>query len=324
MAAKDKKEKTDEVQFNLRVPRELKERLEKIAPKNIRSLNGETIFRLHNSFSTSQENLQHGIKAIEELLLSMKPTPRRVIVQQRLEECLKQINATGFNMTPERLARDMGEQYAEPTVNIFCGIQEPSFTQLEKIATHLNINPNWLLYGENGIFNVKHIRLPHSAKSSAEWLLNQDSDSNGIIEIDVTDAAKKTPSNLYFIRNDSEFGELIIIKQYQNWYCTIFTTPYEIIDWTNESQGANLAGLLSTWKLLYQTNNDILIQSYIISQDSFATLAAGNEHPLSILKTYNPKPWWEDIWDIKDYKGKDYWSGWNSLCERINRMISSR
>lgn len=313
------KEKTKE--FNLRMPSELKEKIEEIASQNTRSINSEIVFRLYNSFSASQENLQNGLRVIEELLLSMRETPHRGIVQQRLKECLEQINAAGFSVTPERLARGIGEQYAEPIVNIFTGTQEPSFTQLDKIATYLNINPDWLLYGENSIFDVKYTRLPRTTKSSTEWLLNQD-----INPEEMVNPNQKPLSNIYFIRNDSELGELLIVKQYKNWNCIIFKTPYEISGQSinNDTQKANLAGLSSTWKLLYQTKDHISIQSYIISQESFTRLAAGDEHPLSILKSYSPKPWWEDIWDIKNYKGKDYWNDWDVMCERINRIISSK
>lgn len=312
-----------DVQFNLRVPSELKEKIELVARNNNRSTNAETISRLYNSFSLSQGKLQEGMQVFEELLLSKEPTARRKIVHERLCQCLKQINVAGFDIKPDRMAKAIGEEYAEPMERVFNGLQEPSFMQLEKIAKYLNINSDWLLFGEKSMFDVDYIRLSRSAKTSTAWLLNQDanpdeaSDELGYIK-------QKKLSSLYFIRNDGEFGELLIVKRYEDWYCTLFTTPYEISESIGASGEADLVGLFSAWKLLYQTDNDVSIQSYILNQENFNALASGAEHPLSILKKYRAKPWWEDIWDIKNYKAKEYWSGWSSLCERINRIVSSK
>lgn len=310
-----------DIQFNLRIPSELKEKIELVARDNNRSINAEITFRLYNSLSLSQGKLQEGMQVLEELLLYKEPTARRKIIHERLGLCLKQINAAGFDIKPDRIAKAIGEEYAEPMEKIFGGLQEPSFTQLEKIAQYLNIVSDWLLFGEKSMFDVKYIRLPRSTKTSAAWLLNQDTEldesNNSIDQIN-----NKKLLSLYFIRNDS--GDLVIVKRYEDWYCAVFTTPYSVSESIGATGEADLVGLFSVWKLLYQTSNNVSIQSYILNQESFNALTSGVEHPLSILKKYSAKPWWEDIWDIKNYKAKEYWSGWSSLCERINRIVSSK
>lgn len=299
-----------DIQFNLRVPSELKTKIEVSAHNNNRSINAEAVSRLYNSFSESQQNLSDSIKAFEEILRKNRPSSRRTEIASRLNITLEKINNAltySKKLSPARIAKNMGENYAEPTENFFKGIEEPSFSQLENIAKHLNINPEWLLFGEGTTFPVQYSRIPTPIQEGVNWLIDKDLNTN--------------LTNLYFLRKESEAGELVIVKQYGDLICSTFKTPYHISEDVGATGEANLFQLFSTWQLLYkyyiQTPNSS-IRSYLISQNQYSSIISGEVHPLTIINQLPNKPWWEDIWDSKMYKNSHYWDGWESLCKRIN------
>lgn len=139
-----------EVQFNLRVPHELKEKVKTSAFDNNRSINAEAILRLHDSFSVSKENLSQIIKELENICKQYETSPRREAIAKRLNQCLIQMNnGLSRKVKPARIARDLGEEYAEPMENFFEGKTEPSFKQLKILAAYFDVDPDWLLFGND-------------------------------------------------------------------------------------------------------------------------------------------------------------------------------
>lgn len=66
------------------------------------------------------------------------------------------------------------------------------------------------------------------------------------------------------------------------------------------------------------------MKSYLIDPINFKELVHGNIHPLNIINNTIDRPWWEDIWDEKQYKVANYWDGWLDLCNRIKQIIEIR
>ena len=301
-----------DIQFNLRVPSELKEKIEVSAQHNNRSINAEAVSRLYNSFSESQQNLSASIKAFEEMLRQNRPSSRRTKIAARLNISLEKVNEAltySKKLSPARIAKNMGNNYAEPMENFFMGLEEPSFSQLENIAEYLNINSDWLLFGEGSIFSISYSRVPTPEQDGVNWLTDKNLNNN--------------LTHLYFLRQDSEAGELIIIKQYGNWHCTVFKTPYHISEVIGATGESNLIRLFSTWKLLDKQSPPPSVRSFLISPKDYQTILSGETHPLTIINQLTDKPWWEDIWDHNVYEKMDYWDGWKSLCRRINNLRKS-
>lgn len=298
-----------DIQFNLRVPSELKERIEISAKDNNRSINAEAVSRLYNSFSESQQNLSDSIKAFEEILRKNRPSSRRKKIAFRLNECLNQINdalTSNKQLQPARIAKNLGENYAEPMENFFMGIEEPSFLQLENLAKYLNVNSDWLSFGEGEPFSVQYTRIPLPAQEGVNWLVDKGLNSN--------------ISNLHFLRKETKAGELMIIKQYGDWHCSTFRTPYHISEEIGATGERNLIDLFSTWELLYKQEAQFSIRSYLVNTEQYNSILSGQIHPLSIINKLNDRPWWEDIWDHKMHHKTNYWDGWKNLCERINNL----
>ena len=61
-----------------------------------------------------------------------------------------------------------------------------------------------------------------------------------------------------------------------------------------------------------------------MDSNDFIAISNGQTHPLSKINNRTYQPWWEDIWDVKFYKNKSYWDGWESLCERINGLRKNK
>lgn len=301
-----------EVQFNLRVPVDLKERIEESAKNNNRSINAEATSRLYESFLMPDKSLSVSIKALETVFLNNTSSPRKTEITHRLNEALKDINqvASTKQIQPARIAKEIGEDYAEPMERWFSGEQEPSFKQLEIIAEYLNVNPEWLQFGDQAKFIVNHIKIPTPAKAGVAWLLN--------------DNRENQPSHVYFLRKDAKEGTLCVVKRYSDWHCQTYITPYHISEEIGVSGEASLAHLFMTWKHLYKlyvNDSKLSVKSYLIDPINFKELVYGDVHPLKIINNAIDRPWWEDIWDEKQYKIANYWDGWLSLCERIDNVI---
>lgn len=118
-----------------------------------------------------------------------------------------------------------------------------------------------------------------------------------------------------------------MIKQYGEWQCKTYRTPYHVSEEIGNGGESSLAHLLVIWQLLYRIyvkTSDLLVQSFLVSPEEFTLLLEGNEHPLKLLQHHNASPWWEDIWDTSMFMKSNYWSGWEQLCTRMQRALEVR
>lgn len=303
-----------ETQFNLRVPIELKEQIEKSAKESNRSINAEAISRLNESYLLNQHATSENLKALESMLLRSSPTSRCSVVAERLNIVLNEINSLPIfpSLKPARVARGIGEEYAELVENWFAGKQEPSFKQLESIAAYLGINADWLLFGDGRKYQFGHHRVPESAVEGVKWLLGLDE----VIR----------PTHVYFIRQKSQCGELIIVKRYNDWRCTIHQTPYHVSEEVGSGGESSLSHLLVIWHLLYVIYVKVgpTIKSFILPPDEFNRLLGETNHPLLPLVHEHGQPWWEDIWDRNMDGRNNYWPGWAELCQRMQGVVASK
>lgn len=296
-----------EIQFNLRIPKELKEQVEISAKQNNRSINAEATSRLENSFVINHIDIHESIKLLEDFFVKHKASNRKNTIAQRLKQSINTINTISPTaITPAHIAKEIGENYAEPMENFIEGLEEPSFTQLEKIAMYLNVNPKWLQFGDQNIFAVIEKRLIGDIEENISWLLDKNLNSQ--------------LSSLYFVRNQSSTGELIIIKKYDQWRCNTFITPYRLSNRISALDKENLIRLFHIWKhLSLDVTNNIIIRSYILEPNDFDMLKTGVIHPLLKLNNITEYKWWQDIWSKHYSQEQNYWDGWDSLCEQIHQ-----
>ncbi|WP_288390325.1 Arc family DNA-binding protein [uncultured Acinetobacter sp.] len=303
-----------ETQFNLRVPLELKEQIDKSAKQSGRSINAEAVLRLNESYLFDQRTSSENLKALEAILMRSAPSSRCSVIAERLNIILDEINAMPIfpKLQPARIAKAIGEEYAENVENWFAGKQEPSFKQLENIAAYLGVNSDWLLFGDGKKYQFGEHRVPESAVEGVTWLLDLDK--------------AERPTHIYFIRQKSKRGELIIIKKYNDWRCTIHVTPYVVSEEVGSGGESSLAHLFVIWHLLYKiyVKTGPTIKSFILYPDDYKQLLGENNHPLYPLAHKYGEEWWEDIWDKNMIDTGNYWSGWIELCQRMHKVVEHK
>lgn len=303
----------DDVQISLRIPTELKEKIESYAKSNHRSFNAEAILQLTKTISSQDLAGADILVAIEKMLFQNSST-RKEVISQRLKILLAEINDTTnapLGIKPVHIAKSIGEDYATLMEDWFLGRQEPSFSQLEKIADYFGSNPNWLLFGDGTPFLIEHSRVPESMDEGIEWF--------------ITSAHKdRHITHVSFLREKSN-GGLMIIKRYGRWGCEVFTTPYYLHTSIGNGGFSSLASLFVLWQKFYKVyakTSGLIVNSYLVNSTDFTNIYNGNHHPLKTLKKMSSSCWWEDIWDKK--MPNSYWEGYLELRETVFEYINSR
>lgn len=284
------------------IPNAVWEALTALAKEHERSTEAEARFAIASWIT------QHN----QEKTMKITQNQRCIEVSNRLNEVLAQVNRVmyGRPFKPSLIAEKMGETKASDLEAWFSGESEPTFAQLEKVAEFLGCESEYLKHGQKQIFPVAYQRIPEIPAEAVKWLLDLRED--------------KKVQHLHLLRCADETGSLVIVKQYEKWVCKNYTTPYHVSEKIGGGGEAALAHLSVTLELLYKyyAKNEILVTSYLVESESFDRLCSGIQHPLNVLKVGGQQStWWEDFWDVDFFKSNQYWPGWQSLCERINRVV---
>ncbi|WP_019939532.1 hypothetical protein [Bordetella sp. FB-8] len=295
----------------------------KIAIRNIpsqifRAL--ETLADLHDR-STEAEARQALRAWVEPLLVQESRNTRRKEVAERLNRMLTQVNSgqRGTKLTPSHIAEAIKEERAEDVEDWFLGEKEPSFSQLSAIASFLGVDSDWLKHGDKTLYPPAYERLSENPFEAVDWLLSWNLVNNQ------NDEKLKT---LHLIRADNPTGGLYMVKESDKGHFRTFYTPIHVSEEIGAGGEASLAALFVTLELLYKRytamGSGIMVLGYQLRPDDIAQLTNGNTHPGSLLKEGSRSMWWEDIWDHEMAPKHDYWPGWKSLYERVERVISAR
>lgn len=307
----------------LRLPIDLHERLVKFAEKNGLSMNSAIIEilekTLNNDISLSKLTILESLKNIEDLLKSKEfEFDRTSEVAARLIDCLKMTNdLVSPELTPSNIAELLGEESASKFVDYFAGIKEPSFKELDKFSSFFGVNEGWLKHGNLPKFNIEYFRMSLNPEIAVIELLN------------LNDNSQSKPTDIYFIRNKSKSGELLIVRKYSKWSIDILITPMHISDVIGAGGYSMLKSFFVTLKILYELyisssiKNTVNIKSFIIENNKFNDIREGVIHPLTILKDQNNSTWWEDIWDASMYKKNEYWDGFGKIAKYIQDGVNT-
>jgi len=305
----------------LRLPIDLHERLIKFADKNGLSMNSAIIEilekTLDNDISVSKLTVLQSLKNIENLLESKEFVfDRNSQIAIRLIDCLKMTNeSANAKLTPSKIAEMLGETSASKFEEYFSGLKEPAFIELEKFSNFFGVRENWLKHGTLPKFNVESYRMSLNPEEAVQELLNLNND------------LKQKPVSIYFLRNNSKAGELLIIKKYNDWCFDILTTPFHISAEIGAGGRTMLKSFFVTLNILYKLYihstlpNAVNIRGFIIEDKDFNDLSEGLIHPLGILNKLNSSTWWEDIWDANMYKKNEYWDGFGYIANFIQNEI---
>lgn len=283
------------------IPTDIWEGLEILARQHDRSTEGEARYALRSW--------------VEPQIQRKERSARRIDVSARLRDLLDQVNNAlhGRQIKPSHIAQDIGEDYAEGVENWFSGEQEPSFKQLDAIAGYLGSDSAWLQHGDRQMFPVETTRISEDPTEALKWLLDL--------------AEPEKVSRLHLVRESNETGSLAIVKQYTDWRCKTYLTPYHVSEVIGAGGESSLAHLSVILELLYKhytkSETKTTVKSYLLSEEKYRALLEGQIHPLSLLRNSMDTPWWEDFWDVNQFRKQEYWPGWKTVCERIYRIVES-
>lgn len=284
-------------QLKLRLPSDLKQKIEEIAESEKRSMNAEIVARLENSF-----NFQSGLTHDSNLKKLANPyllVDRKSEISERLVQSIEWINTYKMNsLKYSHIAEHCGYEHGQVFLDWIKAEVEPTFKELRQVADFFGINSEWLVHGDGKLLNVDHF----------------DTDTTDLDQIFSSKKREKI-EKLLFIRDDSAEGNLLIIKKLNDWKIEQFTTSLHLSTVNGIGGSRNLQSFAEQCKAIYKSSNLSKTFSYLVSIEDFEKMLILEKHPLSILKTYQASPWWEAIWDKSDaLKLKDYlepkWKDW--------------
>lgn len=308
-----------DIQFNLRVPEELKNKIDEASKFNQRSINAEATSRLYDSFVMNDNIQVEAAKVVESFLRSRSPTERKKNVAERLNFLLNELKKIRCfsEFTIAELAFEIGESAADEAEAWFRAELEPTFGQLEKIAAHASADPSWLLFGKGRPFEIKHMRLKEYLEQDIRHLLSVNTSSNYL--------SKSKVRELKFIRELSEEGRLLIAKVYENEAVETFYTSYHVSEVNGVGGYNSLLYVCLMCKILLKTySNTAQVTSHLLEEVPFNLILEGKAHPLRVLQSLPHIPWADDLADKLPDRKLEYWNGFDNLRARILKSFQEK
>lgn len=295
-------------QYKLRLPADLKEKIEKSAQEKNRSMNADIVARLQDSFDVDIHSINNVLKAIEELVNKNIHSTRKLEVADRLNFLKNTFSQLNKDLSSSIIALKIEEEYVEHVDLWFKAKLEPSFSQLRRVAQLFNCDTNWLFHGLGKPFAVVEDIFPTDLTEAIEWL-NKSHQLYG------------EPLKIFLVCQQDNASDLYIVKFYEFNRFEIFLIKNISLDYQIDGQKfKNLQDFTNCLKQISK-NHELAslkkkIKSFVLKCEDFELLLSGQSHPLSVLTTYIP--WWEDIWDESFYHNNQYWNGWIEVCNKIH------
>ena len=297
-------EMSKNVQFNLRIPTELKTLIFESSQASGRSINAEAQYRLEQSFESRGGSYGEAIDELKGFFDAHLRSKRLTSISHKLSFLLSEAKATDSFDIPSisRVAEKLGYNSVGMIEDWFEGRKEPSFEELEMLARYFGCHANWLIHDEYKPFNTELFEFGSDIEVNANLLLKGCGES----EIE----------SLWFARNNTENGELVIIKHYDSWRGSILNTRVYLNDKLGVGGGSESRALLSLTLKYLCKHHSRRIKGAIISELDYNELIWAKENPIKIIDKYNHNQWIEDIWDKSMYskKGNSYWKEWYEMC----------
>lgn len=315
--------KKKDIQFNLRIPEDLKLKIDEAAKVNQRSINAETMSRLYDSFVMDNNIHLEAAKVIENFLQARTPTQRKKDVAERLNFLFNEVKKSQHfkHLTIAELAYKIGESSADSAESWFRAEMEPTFNQLEQIANFLSANSNWLLFGKERPFKVESFRFDENIDKDIRWLLTPNPEKEFL--------KNQSVKEVKFIRCLNAEGSLIVAKLYSNQYLECFHTPYHVSDITGVG-GYNsllyLCLLFKTLKKYHGSYHHPNIYSFLISEEVAKKIWSEEAHPLPLIDQLRQLPWMDDLADALPNGSLDesYWRGFDVLRSRLIKDFNEK
>ncbi|WP_061800035.1 FitA-like ribbon-helix-helix domain-containing protein [Serratia ficaria] len=245
----------------------------------------------------------------------------------RLNHLLPLVNEAAPNPGPgyqppmdaAALAERLGEANPLAVMNWFSGHDVPDFEQADQLATYLGCAPRWLKFGEGRPFTFgspRRLNGHGGAYEDARALLAPDAAGNPVYKISI-------------IRDDSEQGHILILREFRNsLQAEIFWTNLNLSEHVGNGGFHDLCDFFAMLEQLwiFYTNNDVFVKSYDVARGRLQYEFEENDcHPLLITKRCGRENiWWEDIWQEEmlehrhpERNGGYFWPGDSKIIERV-------
>lgn len=308
-----------DAQLKIRVPSDLKQKIEEVANQEKRSMNAEIVDRLEKSFhfvNPIQANSKN-LKFVHYQLID-----RKVEVAERLAYSLNLINSFKMNVVKySHIAKMCGYENAEIFLNWLQAKQEPSFNELEKIAAYLYFNEDWLVHGDEHPIPSSHWQIENNVDSNIKSLFSY---------IDPISKLESEVQEIIFVRDTSKEGSLLVIKVLKEWRVKVLTTNIHISTYNGVGGRNMLENFARLCSRLYKSTEYLIkTRSYLIENQLFEKIMRCEEHPLTLLKKEHSSIWWEAFWDATDTKNtrKDFvtvWYDWDQTSDIAINACSSK
>ncbi|VEW13963.1 Uncharacterised protein [Moraxella caviae] len=306
-----------DIQVNLRIPPDLKQKLLEQAEFNGRSLNLEMNYRLVNSFSTPNDSYADIIQKMDEIVARHHKTKRLSAIKERLNTVLVELCKVPMirQLAPARIAYELGYERADEVIRWFEGDLEPTFTQLEQLADYLGCHAAWLMFDEGCPYPTKNKDFSNlnTVEAVVEFCFEP--------EVGFDEVQKVS-----FIRNNIHTGEVLIIKQFDQKHAQVYITNIHLSDIVGAT-GARMQALfvLALKDICKHGEYKHQAMSYLFDAAVCEQLKQGVEHPLKLTARATYTPWMDDIWDRYMYEKQDanyYWHGYRDVCFRVRAYIN--
>lgn len=308
------------VQFNLRIPTELKALISEASKVSGRSINAEAQYRLEKSFEGQEGSYIEAIDDLKSFFDAHLRSDYLVALADKLSFILSEAQAVDSFNTPSisRVAEALSYDNVVTIEDWFKGRKEPSFGELKKLAEYFGCQADWLIHDENKPFKKELFEFGSDIEDNVRRLLNADN--------------KSEVRSLWFARNNTENGELVIIKHYNSWHGSILNTRVHVSDKVGVGGSEERALLSLTLKYLCK-HHISKTKGAIISELDYNELIWAKQNPIKIINKYSRSRWVEDIWNSSMYleKANSYWKGWHEMCmsnalyirrnERLSKIV---
>lgn len=264
-------------QLKLRLPSELKQKMEESAKREKRSMNAEIVSRLEDSLLFDNDLSSNSKKNILNPYLLID---RKHEISERLIKSLEWINSYNKNLVKySHIAENCGYEHADILLKWLKAEIEPNFKELRLIAEYLGVDQDWLVHGDNCMIPI-HLYTPQKDLNFLEFFIK--------------DLENKEINALYFIRNSSPHDRLLILKHFTDWKIEIFTIVLNKSSLNDSKLLKSIQNYEESLNKFYQTSTyKDELYSYLVSTDTFDQILQLHKHPLGILKTLKPHVWWE-------------------------------
>lgn len=303
-------------QVKLRIPTELKQRIEAEAQDAKRSMNAEIVARLENSFNFKKvvtEGQQLNQLGPYHLLDRKRELSDRLII------AIQWLNSSQFKeIKYSHLAEQLGYETAEIFLDWVQGKQEPTFSELRKIAQFFGVNQDWLIHGDGH-------PTPHAffeVSGNPEIDIPKLFQTQGITDQEIILSQIK---KINFIRNLSTEGELVIVREFKSGYADVLETRAHVSTSIGEGGRITLQAFARLWASLYNSTYRNLIDSYLLNKSKFNQIREFDVHPLSIIRHTPASFWWEEVWKngLNPHAREVYRDQWSDRDSTV-RIASER